>query len=123
MSDSIFNRPLTIDEVKKVSAFCVEMRSTFLNTYYSEEKEIVWRVDDEAVHFITQYKPYFLIGEFDNYNVGWRAWLTDVSEEVRKANPWDEIRKCNGIGYDWERNVDELLEKAGGNPYSLVGRR
>lgn len=105
MTESIFERPLTIDEVKKVRAFYIEMRSTMLNTYFSDCLKVVHCVDDEAVHTICKYKPYYEIAEFDNYNIGWRAWISYVSDETRKAHPWDEVKKCKGVGYDWDYNI------------------
>lgn len=108
---SAFDRPLTIDEVKQVGGFFIEMRSTGLKVYRSSSIRIVRCIDDDAVHLICKYKPYFELAEFDNYNIGWRAWLKLPTDEISSRYPWDAVRKCKGIGYGWEYNVDQLLSE------------
>ena len=108
---SAFERPLTIDEVKMVGAFYIEIRSTSFRIYRQENIKIVRSVDNEAVHLICKYKPYFEVAEFDNYNIGWRAWLICPTEEISSKFPWDDVKPCNGIGYGWEYNVLQLLKE------------
>ena len=109
--DSVFERPLTIDEVKTVGAFYIEMRSSCFRIYRMDSVHIVRCVDDEAVHLICKYKPFFEIAEFDNYNIGWRAWLRLPTDEISSKHPWGEVKKCKGVGYGWEYNVDQMLSE------------
>lgn len=92
MTESIFERPLTIDEVKKVGAFYVEIRSKGLRTYLTHSPRLIRYIDDEAVHLIGKNYPYFEIAEFGNYNIGWRAWISCVSDKMREAHSWDEVK-------------------------------
>ena len=101
---SMLERPLTIDEVKQVGGFYIEMRSSGLRVYRTSGVHVVRSVDNEAVHLTCEYKPFYEIAEFDNYNVGWRAWLILPTDEISSRYPWDDVRKCNGIGYGWEYN-------------------
>ena len=100
--DSVFERPLTIDEVRMARAIYIEMRSSCFRIYRTDYAHIVRCVDDEAVHLICKYKPYFEIAEFDNYNIGWRAWLRLPTDEISSKYPWDEVKKCKGVGYGWD---------------------
>ena len=108
--DNIFERPLTVDEVKRVGAFYIETRSTSFKTYFQDTIKIVLSIDDEAVHLLGGCEPYHEVAEFDNYNIGWRAWISHQSDDIRSSAPWDTVIQCNGIGYGWEYNR-ELYKK------------
>ena len=111
MSESIYERPLTIDEIKKVGAFYIEARSEGLRTYFTSNIKIVRYIDNDAVHLICNAKPHFVIAEFDNYNIGWRAWISYVSDEIRRKHEWGEVKKCKGVGYNWEYDIDKLIHE------------
>ena len=104
MMFAMFERPLTPEEAKKVRAFYIEARTTALNSYLLNDFRIVVGVDEYAIHLRGPFEPFFEVGEFDNYNIGWRAWLTLPSDDLRKQFAWLPVKKCKGIGYGWEYN-------------------
>ena len=96
MSDARLLRP---DELKRAGGFWVEARTAGMHVFLLGV-HIADRIDGDVVHMTCSVGK--VVGNISNYNIGWRAWLMKPTDDQRKAEPWNPVVPCNGVGYGWD---------------------
>lgn len=96
---------LGIDELSKAHKPYIEASSiahTFMLGLH-----IIVGISENTIHM--KRGEDFVIGNIDNYNIGWRAWERRPSDKQRKETPWAPVVKSKGKGYGWD--CEKMHEK------------
>lgn len=92
-------RLLNPDEIESAGGFFVEARTIGLRTYLLSF-HVVDSIEGDYVHMTSAVGK--VVGQLTNYNIGWRAWATEPTDEQRKAVEWNPVVECEGVGYGWD---------------------
>ena len=102
-------RVLDLDELELAGGFWVEVRTIPMRTYTFGAPHICRYIFDGIVHM--KLRDDAVMGRVDSYNIWWRAWLLNPSDELRKSTPWLPPRNPNGEAYGWDFEPRQALSE------------